>query len=393
MPQSMSFAAHARLPGVFLLLLLNSVFCVAQASDDDLEIFFDGICQAGPLPVDLFIACNNGFPAGSLAAEGGAAAFNTSSNLGTSGAQGAVASDLDGRSRLDDDEELLLEIDNEAGGWGLLLAAQTGATERDQTELENGYDSSLVGFVIGLDYLFSDSLIVGASLSQSDDEADFDGDAGELDTESQSLLLYLTWLPSTNLGVDVYLGSADADFDGDRSVAFGNINGEIGNSTSSSQTLAGLSVSYRWGFDKFNASGFLAYDLNDSEIDGYSETGTTGLELIYPDQDIESKTTSIGAYLSWDNEFAWGVLVPNLRIAAVHESGDGSREIDTELALSPGPVLTIETDDPDRDYGLVGFGLVGALNNGQQWFVDYETRVSHDFIDDWSLSAGYLLEL
>lgn len=87
------------------------------------------------------------------------------------------------------------------------------------------------------------------------------------------------------------------------------------------------------------------------------------------------------------------LLVPNLRIAAVHESGDGGREIDTELALSPGPVLTIETDDPDRDYGLVGLGLVGALNNGQQWFVDYETRVSHDFIDDWSLSVGYLLEL
>ncbi len=393
MPQSNSSAVRAGFPGVLLLLLLNSGFSVALASDDDLEIFFDGICQAGPLPVDLFIACNNGFPAGSLAAEGGASAFNTSSNLGTSGAQGAVASDLDGRSRLDDDEELLLEIDNEAGGWGLLLAAQTGATERDQTELENGYESSLVGIIIGLDYLFSDSLIVGTTLSQIDDAADFDGDVGELDTESQSLLVYLTWLPSANLGVDAYLGSADADFDGDRRVTFGDINGVIDNSTSSSQLLAGLSVSYRWNFDKFNASGFLAYDLNDTDIDSYTETGTTGLELIYPDQEIESKTTSIGAYLSWDKEFAWGLLVPNLRLAAVHESGDGGREIDTELALAPGPVLTIETDDPDRDYGLVGLGLVGVLNNGQQWFVDYETRVAHDFIDDWSLSVGYLLEL
>jgi uncharacterized protein YhjY with autotransporter beta-barrel domain len=246
---------------------------------------------------------------------------------------------------------------------------------------------------MGLDYLFSDQLVMGATLSQSGDDAEFDDDAGELDTDTVSMLFYLTWLPSAKLAADFYLGVADSDFDGDRSVSFGNINGDVSNSTSSDQILAGASLSYLWNFDNFSASGFVAYDLNDSEIDGYTETGNTGLELIYPDQDIESETTSVGVYLSWQAEYDWGLLLPNLRIAAVHDSGDGSREIDTELAISPGPVLTLQTDDLDRDYGLVAIGLAGALNNGQQWFIDYETRVSHDFIDEWSLSVGYLLEL
>ena len=98
-------------------------------------------------------------------------------------------------------------------------------------------------------------------------------------------------------------------------------------------------------------------------------------------------------YLSYDAEYAWGLLIPKLRLAAVHESGDGGREIETELAIAPGPVLVLGTDDPDRDYALLGLGLTGALNDGQQWFVDFETRLAHDFIDDWSLSAGYLLQI
>lgn len=393
MPQFISLGSQILRSGVIATLLVCNAWPASSlASDDDLEVFLDGICQAGPLPVDVFIVCNNAFPAGSLAAEGGASAFSTSSNLGTAAAQGGLSSKLDGQNRLDDDDELLFEIDNDTGGWGLLLAAQTGATERKQTERENGYDSSLVGFVLGLDYLFADNLVVGGTLSQSDDDADFDGDAGELDTESQSLLVYLTWLPSANLGVDAYLGTADTDFSGDRSVSFGNISGTIDNSTDSKQALLGVSVSYQWSFDRFGVNGFLAYDINDSEIDGYTETGSTGLEMIYPDQDVESKTTSIGVYLNYDIELAWGLLVPNLRVAAVDESGDGSREIETELAISPGPVLVVETDDPDRSYGLVGLGLAGVLNNGQQWFVDYEQRVADDLIDDWSLSAGYLME-
>jgi uncharacterized protein YhjY with autotransporter beta-barrel domain len=188
------------------------------------------------------------------------------------------------------------------------------------------------------------------------------------------------------------VGERKADFDGEREATFGNISGTIENTTSSNQTLVGLSATKQWHFNKLSVNGFLAYDKKDTDIDDYTEAGNTGLELIYPDQDIESETISIGAYLSYSNEYAWGLLVPHLRVAAVHESSGEAGEITTQLALSPGPVLTIDTDDPDRDYGLIGLGLAGVLKNGQKWFVEYENRISDDLIDYWTLNVSYLVE-
>ena len=59
---------------------------------------------------------------------------------------------------------------------------------------------------------------------------------------------------------------------------------------------------------------------------------------------------------------------------------------------APGQVLSLQTNRPDGDYGLAGLGLVGALNSGRRWVVGFETRMAHYFIDDWSLSAGYLFK-
>jgi hypothetical protein len=185
-----------RLGFLIFILLLSSAFAVSDASDDDFEIVLDSICQAGPLPVDLFIACNNAFPAGSLAAEGGAAAFSTSSNLGTSGAPSTVSNNLMGLSRLDVKDEVLFELENNKGNWGVVLAVQTGELDRKQTDLENGFDSNLTGILLGLDYHYSDNYLFGASFNRLDDDADFDDGAGKLDTESDSILFYMRWLAS-----------------------------------------------------------------------------------------------------------------------------------------------------------------------------------------------------
>jgi hypothetical protein len=69
MPKFVFFCPRFRQCGAFLLLLLlNPLFSHVQASDDDLEVFLDGICTAAAVPPNVFIVCSNAFTSGNLAA-------------------------------------------------------------------------------------------------------------------------------------------------------------------------------------------------------------------------------------------------------------------------------------------------------------------------------------
>ena len=87
-----------------------------------------------------------------------------------------------------------------------------------------------------------------------------------------------------------------------------------------------------------------------------------------------------------------GFLVPNARVAVVHESKNDSRSIDKSLVITPGNDFVIDTDKPDRDYVLIGVGVTAALNSGTQIFFDYEQNAEHDFLDTWAISIGMLAE-
>jgi hypothetical protein len=82
-------------------------------------------------------------------------------------------------------------------------------------------------------------------------------------------------------------------------------------------------------------------------------------------------------------------------VQAVHETQNDSETIAARLVLMPNdklPKFTLETDDPDRDYGIATLGAAIATNSGTQYFVTYEQVFNYDNYDIWSLSAGALIE-
>ena len=79
----------------------------------------------------------------------------------------------------------------------------------------------------------------------------------------------------------------------------------------------------------------------------------------------------------------------------MHETQQDARRFAARLVLIPEDnpdQFILETDDPDRDYGIATLGAVIATNSGTQYFVTYEHWFEHDYYDSWSLSAGALLE-
>lgn len=280
----------------------------------------------------------------------------------------------------------------DGGGWGLLVAPQFGKNHRIDTQLEHGFDSELTGLSIGLDYRFSDRFVTGLVVGYAHDNVTFRDNASSLKTTNSNLTLYGTWLPADAVAVDGYLGYGKNKMDSQRHVLFNLINGTAIGNSAGRQLMGGLSISYQadWGWG--GLSPFINLDTVKSTADGYSETGTTGLELHFKENTIRSTTSSLGLQANTMHSFQWGSLSPALRIAAVHEYQNNAQERPVELVSAPGVGITVRTDAPDRDYLTAGAGLTAGLNSGAQLFLNYEARTKDKLLKGWAASAGVLVE-
>ncbi len=274
-----------------------------------------------------------------------------------------------------------------------MLTPQYGKSSRVETNLENGYQSTLSGLLVGLDYRFSDALVIGATVGQTKDDAKFLNNAGSLKTGSNVFTLYGTWLSDDGVAVDGYLGYGKLSLDSTRQVVFGTtLSGTTLGNTTGNQSMAGISVNYQKDIGRVSLTPFLNFDQIKTSIKGYSETGTTTLEMRYGDRSVTSLTSNLGFRLGSSYSYGWGSLLPTARLAAVHEFQNKSQQIRNELVITPGAGFLVETDSPDRDYLNIGLGVVAALNGGAQLFLDYEKRTQDKLLSSWAVSLGGLFE-
>ena len=349
--------------------------------------------------------CDVFFNQGNFNNANGTTGYVSSVNAGTASAQ-SKTSDTNAREQIDSIEDRLAEIkeeeDQPRGGIGVLLAVQEGETERVSTDNEVGFDSDLDGVVAGLDYRFNDKLVTGFALGNTKDDAKFDSSNGFLETESRSILVYSTYLISDQAYLDFYLGVAELEYETRRDLSidgspgdnFG-FSGTVTADYEGDQNFAGISSGYDWYRGNFSYGVSAAVDYIKTEVDDYVESGNTNLELEFRKQDFKSLTLGVGVNGSYSIDVGWGSLIPNFGIVAYHEYESDARKLNARLVVMPDvdqTSLTLETDDPDRDYFIVTLGFVVATNAGAQFFVTYEQLEEHRFIDNSSLSAGVLYE-
>jgi len=373
----------------------------AQAQVAQEKVFFDtffAACNAVVSVTDpLFPVCNQvlaGGLSGGVYTPGG-----TVANVGNTGSYGSAGlAGLQRQRELDDEEAKKRRKrgggsgDFTAGPFGGFVSAQTSRTTRALTDLENGYGAKLNGLLIGLDRRFGNALVAGGSLGYTDTDSTYLGDAGTLSARNTTLMLYATYLPGPRAYLGAYLGGGRGTQDATRRFDVAPISGVATSSTNSRQTMAGLSGGYNWDSGGLSFSVTGGADYVKSRTDETTETGTTGLEFIYPEQTTSSLTGTLGARASYRYAFAWGAIVPSVRAAYFHEFDDDARTVSPRLVVSPSTVFAFQTDSPDRNYYVGGAGATIEMARGTQIFVDYEKRGGHAFIDTWAASIGLIVE-
>lgn len=277
---------------------------------------------------------------------------------------------------------------------GIGAAIKTGELERDDDDFESGFKSDLKGFHLMADYRLNRDLVVGVLIQTQTADTEYDGNAGELDTDFTNLTVFTNLQLTPEMWLDAYLGRGQLEFDIVRNISYSmqtgvEINGVATADTEGDQLSLGASIGHLWLQAGNEYALKFGLDYLDFETDAYQEQDNVGLALAYDSETYNSLTATLGAVGSWPISMVSGVLVPQLSLDLQYESKDEATDTTTAfVGDTQGEKIIVTTADPDRTSVNLGAGVQWVLPSAVSLYAEYQQRFAHDFLDEWSITVG-----
>src|SRR5262245_27672201 len=277
-------------------------------------------------------------------------------------------------------------------GLGFFVSAEHGSFDKDATASEPGYGRETWGGTVGVDYSFGGLGVLGLAFSYSNAKGFNDVGGGGFEIDTWGPTLYGSIYPVKNLFLDGYVGYNVKDYASDRrysitltrtdGTTINNATGGALGHTGGEEFKAGATLGYDFVLRNLTVGPRLGVNYRETNIQGFTERpergGPTGAELTFEHQNHTSLTSVVGLFGSYAISTGFGVLVPQVSGEYIHEFENDRKHwkfhFAQDFARTP---LTFVTDQPDRDYFMVGGGLVMVLPNGLTPFVNYRELVGY----------------
>ena len=285
--------------------------------------------------------------------------------------------------------------------WGLWARGNYSFGEKDASAASPRFEADQWALVGGIDYRFSNTAVGGLALAYGDSEVQFDPhDDGALDTRSWALSAYGSVYAAKNFYLDAIVNFTNAQYDAERNISYadgiGLVDVDAAGDTKGLTLSGGLSTGYDFLVGGLTVSPNLGFYYIDATIDGFTESGAGGLNLVYDDQNFRSLTGNLGLRATFAWNLPWGVLMPHLRVDYVHEFEDdvdvfGVRFASDPNATGTAPIL-IETENPDSSYWRLATGFSAQFTHGISAYIEYQRLESFDLISFQDISMGLRLQ-
>jgi outer membrane autotransporter protein len=279
-------------------------------------------------------------------------------------------------------------------GLGVFASIDYEKFDQDTTRFETGFERDTLGGTIGVDYALSPSVVLGGAFNYGHEFGNYDGVGGGFDHNGYGGFLYTSLSPLPRLFVDLSAGYIWKDYGYERRASFNPpapaggrtiaAFGETQGDTEGDELRLSVNGGYDFALGSVTLGPRLGVNYRDQTIDGYRESGQTGLELAYDNQNIVSLTTNAGVYGSIAINTGLGVIVPQGTAEYVHEFLNDQRSVGFRLVQDlANRKFRYQTDPPDRDYVILGVGVSMVLPDGITAFLNfrellgYRDRQSH----------------
>jgi outer membrane autotransporter protein len=400
---STRFTARVVAPTVACLVVLFALDGArAQVSlNQALETFIDNDCPTvngtggnvdgnGPFGSNLNAICT--FPGnGSPSSSGGTA--GASSSTGPEKRRVERLHDDTAQPSMSDDNTTEMSFEN----INVFITGTYESEEKEGNPFEDGHDADRFGVTAGIDTMISDRALIGVALGLDHKDGEFDS-GGDFQTTGYRATLFGSFLPADPAFVDLYAGFEWRDMEITRRVNFvfsennipqppvvGNADGD----PDGYRFAAGVAGGYDFSFDNVTLGPRVAFDYQHTKIDGYGENGTTGLEFSYDDFTEDSLLGKFGAQASVAISTEFGVVVPQANAYFVHEfQMDQQDLVATLVEDGTDTPLIYNNEEPDRNYGEFGVGIVAVFPGNLQAFLNYSTTQFNDNLENHVVDLG-----
>ena len=271
----------------------------------------------------------------------------------------------------------------------------------DSTFQETGYDFGNWAFSLGADYRVMDNLAIGTAFSYQKNSADFNRSGGSTDTDVYTGTIYASYHPIEHLHLNGTASYGGSDYDTKRNinysispVAVTNRPQDIVNTRATSNTggehyAFSARAGYDFSFDALTIEPYARFNYYSLKVDAYQEQGGDGWALRVGDQNVRSLITSLGTQLSYSLSYPWGIVVPQVYGEWLHQFKDSARVISASFVGDPAAQqFGTLGSGPTRNFGNVGFRLLGSFAHGLSGYVGYDALVGYDNVNSNRVMLG-----
>lgn len=271
-----------------------------------------------------------------------------------------------------------------------------GSGDKDATREELGFDFDSSNLTMGVDYKFTPDIIGGVALAILKSSSDVDNNAGDYDTDGQTLSLYGTYYKD-NYYFDAVLNYGLYDYDSKRNVTYvdngGLLTYTINGDTEGDEMSLSLGGGYNFYKGPWNSIAFARLDYLTATIDGYDENDDKDYSMHIGTMDVDSLQVVVGGQVAYTVSTSFGVLVPYVGAELHKEFKDDSIDIEATYLYDPTSTkLVFATDSPDKTFGNISLGSNLVLQGGWQVFLNIDSIVGLEDVSNQTITLGGRME-
>ena len=266
--------------------------------------------------------------------------------------------------------------------WALWIDGFGQWGDQDSEPGFTGFDYSVYGGALGLDYLVQDKFIFGAGFGYSFSDIDLGDNQGAGDIDSVFGSLYGSYY-TERAYIETILSYGRQSYDNARNVLIGSIQRQAFSDHDGDLFSAYLGGGYyfpvrdwRWG-----PFGSLQYTYLDE--DGFQETGAGSLNLVVPSRSTDNLISRLGLRVGRVFRTKSVDLVPELSLAWLYDFDIDDGVITSSIAGAPGIWFSVPGQPVDRNGAVIGASITLISGSGFR----ASLRYSGEFRDKYTGNA------
>ncbi len=290
------------------------------------------------------------------------------------------------------------------GGLGIFASGSLNFGNRDTTENQTGFDFRALVLALGMDYRFTDRLVLGTAFSYVDNQSEDVGNSGSLDTRGYSLALYGTYYQSDQFYIDGIIDYGRNDYDQQRNVVYqlpdAAVNQNFTSQYGGNQLFIDIGAGYNFTHGNLSFGPRIRFSYLDMQVDSFQEQVDndgpgSGWAVAIEEQSLQSLVSKVGGRASYLIDQSWGILQPQVELSWLHEFKDHNRQVQgwfVQGATVPDNLFYLLVDPGDPDYFELGLGASARFNKGPVIQLQYRTLFGYDHLNQHSIGAQFRWE-